>query len=301
MTTHKQHILHLFTPGRQVSPFDVNMAIDAGYPLVVPYAEVDDTNVVALTQDVIFSRGPKGAAYSAIFIGGRDVVLAADMLESARRAMVPPFAVSVFADPSGAYTTAAALIACVERALRRAGQTTLAGLRVLILGGTGAVGRAAAVLADQCGARSVIASHTGPERARSVAEATNRRFGTRVEAVGTDTTAALRAAVADADVVLATAAAGVQVMSDADVAAATRLRVAADVNAVPPSGIAGLEMTADGVALPGSAALGIGALAIGNVKYRTQQRMFVRMRESGEPLCLGLAEALATAREILAA
>ena len=27
----RQHILHMFTPGPQVSPFDVNMAADAGY------------------------------------------------------------------------------------------------------------------------------------------------------------------------------------------------------------------------------------------------------------------------------
>ena len=33
--------------------------------------------------------------------------LAADMLERAMKAMVPPFVVSVFADPSGSYTTAA--------------------------------------------------------------------------------------------------------------------------------------------------------------------------------------------------
>ena len=56
-------------------------------------------------------------ARTGIFIGGRDVLLAADMLERAKEAMVPPFVVSVFADPSGSYTTAAALVACVEAAL----------------------------------------------------------------------------------------------------------------------------------------------------------------------------------------
>ena len=34
-------ILHMFTPGPQMSPFDVNMAADAGYQIIVPYAEVD--------------------------------------------------------------------------------------------------------------------------------------------------------------------------------------------------------------------------------------------------------------------
>ena len=36
----KPHILHLFTPMAQASPFDVNMAYDAGYDAVVPYTGV---------------------------------------------------------------------------------------------------------------------------------------------------------------------------------------------------------------------------------------------------------------------
>ena len=128
-STERPTILHLFTPTRQASPFDVNMAVDAGYQVVVPYAEVDMNNLAALTQDAIFSRGPKGVGKTGIFIGGRDVVVAHDMLELARKSMFPPFMVSVFADPSGSYTTAAGLIACVERALRNAHRTSLGGRR----------------------------------------------------------------------------------------------------------------------------------------------------------------------------
>ena len=113
----RPYVLHLFTPGLQASPFDVNMAADAGWQVIVPYTQVALDGVAALTQDAIFSRGPKGVARTGIFIGGRDAMLAADMLERAHRALVPPFAVSLFADPSGAFTTAAALVACVESAL----------------------------------------------------------------------------------------------------------------------------------------------------------------------------------------
>ena len=35
----RPYILHMFTPGRQMSPFDINMAADAGYQIIVPYAE----------------------------------------------------------------------------------------------------------------------------------------------------------------------------------------------------------------------------------------------------------------------
>ncbi|MFL6580904.1 MAG: methylene-tetrahydromethanopterin dehydrogenase N-terminal domain-containing protein, partial [Burkholderiales bacterium] len=53
----KPHILHLFTSTEQVSPFDVNMAYDAGYDAVMPYTNVSLAQVPALTQDAIFSRG----------------------------------------------------------------------------------------------------------------------------------------------------------------------------------------------------------------------------------------------------
>ena len=105
----RPYILHMFTPGRQMSPFDVNMAADAGYQIITPYCGIGIDAITGLTQDAIFSRGPKGVARTGIFIGGRDVLLAADMLERAKQAMVPPFVVSLFADPSGSYTTAAAM------------------------------------------------------------------------------------------------------------------------------------------------------------------------------------------------
>ena len=115
------YILHFLTPSRYASPFDVNMALDAGFDTVMPYTQVTIDDVGPLTQDAIFSRGPKGVRRTGIFIGGREVELAHEMLETAQAAMVPPFEASVFADPSGAYTTAAAMVAEVERLLKASG------------------------------------------------------------------------------------------------------------------------------------------------------------------------------------
>jgi methylene-tetrahydromethanopterin dehydrogenase len=293
-------ILHIFTPARQASPFDVNMAVDAGYQLVVPYADVDLDNVAALTQDAIFSRGPKGVKKTGIFIGGRDVVLANDMLELARKSMFPPFIVSVFADPSGSYTTAAAMVACVERQLRKVHGTTLAGKRVLILGGTGAVGRICGVLCAKSGATVYLCSHSDANRAKETAELLNQRFGVALHGLLIDSPATLRRELGEADIVLATGPPGVQVLSKEDLAAATRLLVAADVNAVPPVGIAGVDVQHDGVPIEGIGAVGIGALAIGNVKYQVQHRLFVRMLEGAEPVFLGFPQALEMARELTA-
>jgi methylene-tetrahydromethanopterin dehydrogenase len=108
------YILHMLSPLRHVSPFDVNMALDAGFNAAVPYTNVELAEVAGLVQDAIFSRGPKLAQRTSVFIGGRNAILALDMLNAAKKAMVPPFAVSVLADPAGSFTTAAAMVACVE-------------------------------------------------------------------------------------------------------------------------------------------------------------------------------------------
>ena len=295
----RPYILHMFTPGKQMSPFDVNMAADAGYQIIVPYCEVGPEAVKGLTQDAIFSRGPKGVARTGIFIGGRSATVAADMLDKAKDSMVKPFVVSLMADPSGAYSTAAAMVACVDAALKKRHGHGLQGQRVVVLGGTGPVGRVAGVLAAQSGADVRLSSREGTEAAEAAAQETGKRFGVSLHGVSGGGHEAVRASIAEADVILGCAAAGVQVVSAEDLGFAKRLKVAADVNAVPPEGIAGVGVMDDSVPLAGSSAVGIGALAIGNVKYQTQHRLLVQMLNADKPVVLSFAEAFATARAFL--
>ena len=296
----RPYILHMFTPGRQMSPFDINMAADAGYQVIVPYCDVGPDAIPGLTQDTIFSRGPKGVARTGIFIGGRDALVAADMLERSKAAMVKPFVVSLMADPSGAYTTAAAMVACVETALRRHHALDLKGQRVVILGGTGPVGRIAGVIAAQAGAEVFLSSRNGIDAAEEAAKLTGQRFGVTLHGLSGGDPAAVRASIASADVLLACAAAGVQVVSAEALTSAVRLKVAADVNAVPPEGIAGVGVMDDAEPLAGTSAVGIGALAVGNVKYQTQHRLLVQMQQAEKALVLSFPEAFAVARAFLA-
>jgi len=296
----RPYILHMFSPTRQTSPFDVNMAADAGYQVIVPYNEVGLDAISALTQDAIFSRGPKGVARTGIFIGGRDALLAADLLDKARAAMFKPFVVSLMADPSGAYTTAAAMVACVEAALLAVDGQGLQGRRVVVLGGTGPVGRIAGVIAAQAGAAVQLSSRNGIDVAEEAARATSVRFGVDMHGTSGGDRAAIRASIAQADVVLACAAAGVQVVSAEDLGDAKQLKVAADVNAVPPEGIAGVGVMDDAKPLAGTNAVGLGALAVGNVKYQTQHRLLLQMIQAEKAQTLSFTEAFATARAFLA-
>ena len=292
-------ILHMLSPLRHVSPFDVNMAVDAGFAAVVPYTGVELGEIAGLIQDAIFSRGPKGARATGAFIGGKSAELALDMLDAARKAMVPPFEISVFADPAGSFTTAAAMVAKVGRRLREDQGSGWRDRRVAVFGGTGVVGFAAAMIAAGEGAKATLVGYDGEARVKRLAEMAGKRFGVRLQPADGSSAADKARLLADAEIVLCAGRAGVPVLDGGLLAAARQLRIAADVNAVPPAGIAGLGAQDDGKALAGTAAVGIGALAIGGVKYKVQAGLFRRMIEAPKPFYIDFRDAFALAREIV--
>lgn len=296
----KPFILHMLTTAKNLSPFDVNMALDAGWVSALPYINVEPSEVQGLVQDAIFSRSTKNLKRTGIFIGGRDTKQAMDMLKTAKRSMVPPFEVSVFADPSGAFTTAAGMVAAVERELQSKFNTTLEGKTILALGGTGPVGQVASVIAAQAGAHVKIIGRQ-LDKAQNIAELCSHEFGDGKITITAGADADKGEYIKTADVVFATGAAGIELLSAELVASAPQLKVAADVNAVPPAGIAGVNAFHNGTAIDGSnsGAVGIGALAIGNIKYQTQNILLKKMLNSDVPIYLHFEHAFEVAREYI--
>jgi methylene-tetrahydromethanopterin dehydrogenase len=287
----------MLSPLKHVSPFDVNMALDAGFNSVVPYTSVELAEVRGLTQDAIFSRGPKGAKRTGLFIGGKDAAAALDMLEAARKAMFPPFQISAFADPAGSFTTAAAMVAKVEKALKTQTGGGLDGRTVAVFGATGVVGFAASVIAAAEGAKVNMMGYDGPTRVKALAARAKERFGVDLASSDGSSDALKVGAIKSVDVVLCAGRAGVQILSSAQLSRASDLKAAADVNAVPPAGIEGVGAQDDGVAL--KAGIGIGALAIGAVKYKVQSGLFRKMIETEKPLFLDFRDAFTLARELV--
>ena len=292
----KPKILHMLDPRANVSPFDINMAVDAGYEVVVPYPGVAAGDVAGLVQDAIFSRPPGRYNDTGIFIGGHDVNLAADMLEQARGAMAPPFEAAVLADPSGAFTTSVALVALVAKHLRARSGTGLEGRDVRILGG-GPIGLCAAVLVARQGGRPTLVRLTEMTSARAEpVERFARRYGVELPWTTGRDDAEKRAALESAEIAVCCARAGVQVLSADLMAQCAKLEIAADVNAVPPAGVEGLPVTGDGAELP-SGALGIGALAIGGIKYQVQRGLLKRMMRADHAVVLDFPDAFDLAGE----
>ena len=125
------------------------------------------------------------------------------------------------------------------------------------------------------------------------------RFGVDVAAVNGATDAEKAAVLEGAEIVLAAAKAGVRVLTAENLKAAPKLLAAADVNAVPPSGIEGVDVFDMGKPIAGSSILGVGALAIGNVKYQTESGLFRRMIEADEVLALDFRDAFTLARTLV--
>lgn len=293
----KVSILHLITSAKNASPFDVNMAYDAGFDKIMPYTNVALNEVAALTQDAIFSRSPSGVKREALFIGGRDIHLALTMQQAAKNAMFTPFEISTFADPSGAFTTAAAMLAKVD-ALLKLEQQQWATQTLAIFGASGTVGSTVALIAGSLGAVVQLVAHKELAQMQSYAAELQAKYGLNLQVVDGTDDAKKTQILQSATVAICAAAAGVRVLDFAHISASKSLKIVADVNAVAPSGAAGVDVMSDGELVEGTQMKGLGALAIGQLKYKTQQAMLQQMLEAEHPVHLAYNHAFDIARAI---
>jgi methylene-tetrahydromethanopterin dehydrogenase len=293
-----KRILYFLTPGENISPFDVTLAADAGFDMVVPLTKIEAKNAAAVVQDAIFCRPPKRFNDTGIFIGGRDVHMATDMFQSAKKAMVPPFEVGIFADPNGAYTTSASVVALVAKVLEEHYSMDLNGRNVAVFG-TGPVGICTAILAAKQGANVKLCQLLADDDKR---EALNfcQRYEADVKWVSAQTNKEKTDEVADAEVIICAARAGVRIL-EGSLKNAENLLAVADTNAVPPSGVIGVGLHDMGA--PVEYAHGtfrsIGPLAIGNLKYKVQYGLFEQIQKSSKAALIDFPEAYAFALSLL--
>jgi len=294
----KKNILHMISPQGNVSPFDVNMACDAGYDLVIPYTNVNLSDVKGLVQDAIFSRSVSNAKKTGVFICGKDASLALDMLDTAKKSMVPPFEVSVFPDPAGSFTTAAAMVACTEKTLKEKFKTNFDNKNIIIYGGKGIVGGISAIMCAQNGAKCTIVGYDGIKNVQKKADEYKTRYGVDIIPADGSTDELNSSYLPDADIIFCASRAGTQVISMDQLNKAKNVKILADVNAVPPAGLEGVGLKDHNSEHP-CGGLSIGPLTSGDIKVKTQYKMFEKMCATDTPLYLNFDEALKTSREIL--
>ena len=256
----------------QPSVFDRIVAYDAGADEVMSYGGVTAETVRDLVHGAIFTRGPADLRHTAIFIGGTDMSAGEQLLSAVRGAFFGPMRVSVMLDSNGSNTTA---VAAFAKLVQAGGDVRAA--RAVVTAATGPVGLRAAGLLARAGARVLATSrrsHGGALAARI-----QERFGGTVDEAAMPDSAHVASALDGAALLLSAGATGVRLVPR-DAWLGRGLRAAADLNAVPPSGIEGIEAKDDGVDRDGTKTFG--ALGVGGLKMKIHKTCIGRLFEKND-------------------
>jgi methylenetetrahydrofolate/methylenetetrahydromethanopterin dehydrogenase (NADP+) len=265
-------LLHLDTSPHP-SVFDRVVAYDGGADEVMSYGGIAPGDVRDLVHGAIFTRGPKDLHHTAIFIGGAEMAAGEQVLTAVRQAFFGPMRVSVMLDSNGSNTTAVAAVLKLQQ-----GAGDLRGRRAVVMAGTGPVGSRASGLLARLGAGVVLTSRRGAEPA--LLEAIRQRFGGTVRDATVASAEQAAAALEGAEVLLNCGPAGVRLVPRHAWAGRPTLRAAADLNAVPPSGIEGIEVTDNGAQCDGAAVFG--ALGVGGLKMKIHKACIARLFERND-------------------
>lgn len=228
-------LLYQFDTDAQPAVFDSVVAYDGGADHVIGHANVTPDNVTPLVEGTIFTRAPKEKKNTAIFVGGSDMSAGETLFKAVQKNFFADFRVSVMLDSNGSNTTAAAGVA------KMLSSQALDGKEAVILGGTGPVGRRAAVMMVMEGANVTLTSRK-MERAVTACREIKDSFGVDIRpAEGTDNDARGKL-IENAQVVFATGAAGAELLNEEHWKDNTSIEIMADANATPPLGIGGTDM-----------------------------------------------------------
>ncbi len=273
----------------QPSVFDGVVAVDAGVAQLFRHGGVTPDVVRDLVYGAMFTRGPADLKNTAVFIGGSDVDAGEKLLAKARECFFGPLRVSLMLDSNGANTTAAAAV------LSARNHVPLADAAVTVLGATGSVGRRIVRLLAREGTNVRVASRQ-LNRAQQVCDSVAKMVSTaNLEACETRDEPSIRAAVADAAVVIAAGAPGIELLPEKLRRGCRTLKVAIDLNAVPPAGIGGIQPQEKAVEHDGQ--ICYGAIGVGGLKMKLHKAAVRRLFESND-LVLDAEEIYALGREV---
>ena len=266
----KKLLLHLDT---DISPstFDQVVAYDSNVDNIIAYGGITVDNVTSHVHGMIFTRSVDNLKNSAIFIGGSNVS-ASDLVGAAvKRAFFGPMTVSVMLDPNGSNTTAAAIVRKVMT------NYDINDKKVVIIG-SGPVGQRTALFFLKEGAGEVVITSRDITRSTAISLQMKSAYGVNITAGEAANDESVNKLLNDAHVAIACGPPGVCVIPQSAWESNDTLEVVADVNAVPPQGIAGLDVMDNGTDKKGIRFYG--ALTIGNFKMKVHRAAIKSLYES---------------------
>ncbi|HBN75066.1 MAG TPA: bifunctional NADP-dependent methylenetetrahydromethanopterin dehydrogenase/methylenetetrahydrofolate dehydrogenase [Planctomycetaceae bacterium] len=256
------------------SSFDAVTAIDGGVDQLLPYGNVSAVNVVSLVQGAMFTRSPKDLHNTAIFLGGSNVEAGESLMKRIQEQFFGPIRVSVMMDSNGCNTTASAAVIYAQSHMK------LEKAQAVVLGGTGPVGRRVARLLALKGSRVRLVSRQ-LERAQQVCRAIDGKTGS-FEPAALNDDVPIDDLIADAEIIVAAGAAGVEFCKLENLRKLKKLQVVIDLNAVPPLGIEGIESSDK--ARKVDHLICYGAVGVGGLKMRLHHQMISKLFESNDQI-----------------
>ena len=257
----------------QPSVFDTVVAYDGGADHVIGYSSCRPENVQSMVEGAIFTRSGPNKKFTALFIGGSYINTGDALLDAVKRVFFDNFRVSVMLDCNGCNTTAAAAVASILKS------GNIKGKKAVILAGTGPVGGRAAVMLAREGAQVSITSRN-LQRSEQACRHLNERYCVEIEPLAAESHEQRADLIKDANIVMATGAAGIKLLEARDWQDAREIEVVVDANAVPPAGITGVGMNDRGKIVNGKTVWG--ALGFGPAKLALQRQCINSMFEKND-------------------
>ena len=295
-----EKICYFFDTDENASPFDINMAYDAGFDIVIPISKISADQVPKLVQDAIFSRKP--SAPTSFFVGGSNVKEGYKIAKEVINSLVPPFECPIIIDPRGSHTTAPCIVAKTMEFARMHNIGDLKGKKVVILG-AGPVARIAAILSAKLKCKTFIVetwNKSSKNFIQNLAEELSTEAGEDatlikgIYAVNDDQKFEI---IENAEIIWSLAAVGVQVLSK-ELMIKLKNKIVIDINLVPPYGIEGLKPKDNNKEIF-PAIFGTGALAVGTLKSEVEASILKEAATTKGKKIFDYNEAFEKARKIL--
>ena len=295
-----EKICYFFDTDDNASPFDINMAYDAGFDVVIPISKMTADKAPKLVQDAIFSRKPK--APTTFFIGGSNVEEGEKITKKVIESLVPPFECPVIIDPRGSHTTASSIVAKTIEVAKEHNLYDLKGKKIVILG-VGPVGRIAAIIAAKLHCKTYLVEtweKSNEEFINQLVNELNKEAGedkSEIFGVFAPNEEKKFEIIKNADIIWSLAAAGIQVLSK-DIMVQLKNKIVIDINLVPPYGIKGLKPKDSDTEIYPSI-YGTGALAIGRLKSKVEEAILKEASNTNGKKVFDYRYAFETAKKIL--
>ena len=276
----------------QPCSFDAIVAIDAGADILLRHGDVSPDNVVSLIHGAMFTRGSSDLSSTSIFLGGKNIPQVEAIASQISKTFFKSVRVSVFIDPAGANTTAAATVLAAKRHISFKTSSGGKACHALVLGGTGPVGQRVSQLLANQGIHVHLASRSF-ERASQHCNLLSEKFPhAHLEPTSADK---LEKVIGSANLIISAGGPGVEMLTKAQSLQATAASVCIDLNAVPPAGISGIH--ANDTARRDGTKILYGALGIGGIKMKIHKAAIQRLFQTND-LWLDAEELLTIGEEV---